>query len=147
MAQFSYDADSRLTGINRYVNADASDWNVATTATDGKVAYSSYSYDHDSQLTDLAYITYQAPAPIPVAYHWTYDADGKVTDAYSQADTAAVPNPNAEYPFADWGHTHYTYLCPCQLAVADFLSAGRAGWRGYGLRRVGGGPGAFSAAV
>ncbi|MGB8296741.1 MAG: hypothetical protein WCG85_15035, partial [Polyangia bacterium] len=40
-----------------------------------------------------------------------------------------------------------TYLCPCQLAVADFLSAGRAGWRGYGLRRVGGGPGAFSAAV
>ena len=39
------------------------------------------------------------------------------------------------------------YLCPCQLAVADFLSAGRAGWRGYGLRRVGGGPGAFSAAV
>ena len=41
----------------------------------------------------------------------------------------------------------YAYLCPCQLAVADFLSAGRAGWRGYGLRRVGGGPGAFSAAV
>ena len=60
-----------------------------------------------------------------------YDADGELI-----AETDPLGNV-----------TTYSYLCPCQLAVADFLSAGRAGWRGYGLRRVGGGPGAFSAAV
>ena len=125
-AQFSYDADSRLTGINRYVNADALDWNVATTFTNGLVAYSSYTYDHDSRLTDLSYFTGHGTAPIPVAYHWTYDADGEVTDAYSQADTAAVPNPNAEYPFADWGHTHYIYDADGKLTATTYANFAHA---------------------
>ena len=85
-----------------------------------------------------------------------YDERGELIETIQPAAGVAEPLAISSSSFAAalWTSamtsapcTYYAYLCPCQLAVADFLSAGRAGWRGYGLRRVGGGPGAFSAAV
>jgi hypothetical protein len=49
---------------------------------DSTVYNSTYDYDADSRLTDLAYNNGVTLA----AYHWVYDADSRVADVYSLAD-------------------------------------------------------------
>ncbi len=100
--------------------------------------YVQYEYDQIGEMTSMT-------DQNGTEHAYTYDGVGRLL-----SDTASVATGNPaglDTSVTSINEITYAYLCPCQLAVADFLSAGRAGWRGYGLRRVGGGPGAFSAAV
>ena len=89
---FGYDADQRVTSQNFY-NADGTTDPTGLNSST-LVAGAAYSYDHDSNLTDL---TYKDGADTLVAgYHYDYNIAGLVTDEYSFADSSAG-TPNTSY--------------------------------------------------
>ena len=101
----SYDAGNRLQEIDRY----------ASNENTNLVASSTYTYDHDSELTAL---TYSAPGlATPPAYHWLYNNDGLVTDAYSLGDTAGSADPSN---YLTWSDTHYNYDHDGQLIGTSY---------------------------
>ncbi len=102
----SYDADNRLTGIDRH----ASDGNS------NLVASSAYTYDHDSELTDLSYAKGTTTL---AAYHWEYNNDGLVTDAYSLSDTAGSADPSN---YLTWSDTHSNYDDDGQLVSTRYTA-------------------------
>ena len=55
-------------------------------------------------LTDLSYT---AQGSTLASYHWSYDADSQVTDAYSYSDTSDVSDRTSSY--STWADTNYTY--------------------------------------
>ena len=99
-AAFGYDADSRLTSVTLYQGSNQSN----------EVACGTYTYNHDSQLTDLNYV--DASQSALAGYHWDYDAAGDVSDCYSRNDTAGTPGSS----YTAWACATYNYDPDGQLA-------------------------------
>ena len=103
---FAYDADQRLT-VQNFYNADGtndpSDLNSSTL-----VAAAAYSYDHDSDLTDLNYT--DGAGNTVAGYHYDYTAPGIVGDEYSRNDSnAASPDSTYKPGSSNWAETTYSY--------------------------------------
>ena len=95
----SYDADSRVSEIDRYATDSAE-----TASPSNLVVTSTNTYDNDAHLTDLSYT---AQSSTLAAYHWSYDNDSQVTDAYSFSDASSVTVTTP--PYEGWADTHYPY--------------------------------------
>ena len=104
-ADFAYDADGRLSTIDRY----------ADTAGTEPVACSQYTYDDNSNLTGL--VDTGASDNTLADYVWTYDAAGRITDQYSLADSGGGAKP-ANY--TTWANAAYTYDNDSQLLTASY---------------------------
>ena len=100
---FGYDEDNELTSIDRY-QLDAS-------GDDDLAAHSESAYDDQGNMTSLS--DTQGTTEL-AGYAWTYDADGRVTDAYSYTDTTYT---NARTSSCQtWAHAHYNYDAVGQLS-------------------------------
>ena len=107
---FAYDADNRLAGLNRY-NNDGSELNASTL-----VAAATYGYDHDSDLTSLAYA--DGAGNTVAAYQWTYNTAGLVTHEYSRNDTSGTIGSS----YTSWAETTYSYDPDGQMLGASYSS-------------------------
>ena len=108
----SYDGDSRMTVTDRYNSVDTS----------VPVATSCESYDGDSRLTDLSYTTAGGSSTL-AAYHWNYDSDGEVTEAFSYLDASGSADKSQ---YSTWADTHYICDHDGQLTLttySDFANA------------------------
>ncbi len=105
---FNYNNDDQVMSIDRYQGD-----------TSHLVACSTYTYDDQG---DVIILTDTAPDSgtenLP-AYTWDYDADGRVSDEYSLADTSG--DYNVSVP-TSWAHTHYTYNASGELTGASYSS-------------------------
>jgi hypothetical protein len=101
LVNFSYDADGEMKSIDRYAKGSTTD-----------LAASVYGYSSSGQVTGLTHTA--ASGATYAADAWTYDADGEVK---SFADAANVGGVSC---YSGDNISGYSYLCLCQLAVADF---------------------------
>ena len=103
-AVLSYDGESRLAGVSLYASVDTS----------VPVASSACTYNDDSRLTDLSYT---AQSSTLAAYHWSYDSDSEVTNAYSFKDTSGSPSPSS---YSNWADTQSNYDHDGQLTGTSY---------------------------
>ena len=110
--KLSYDGDSRVHTIDRYAS------NAEDAGATNLVATSTCAYDADSQLTDLSYSGQNGTL---AAYHWTYYADGAVSDCYSRNDSdLSSTTPTADY--TTWADTHLGYDATAQLTSTSYTN-------------------------
>ncbi len=106
----SYDSDRRLTGVNAYQSDSTSD----------QVYSAAYSYDADSDLTDLTYTTGpDEEGTVLAAYHRDYGNSGLVNDEYSYRDTSSGANIEDH---TTWAQTSYGYDDDGQLTSTTYTN-------------------------
>ena len=114
-ATFAYDGDSRLASDDSYLAPNSTSGN--------QVACGTYTYDADSELTDLTYVD-GSGSPL-AGYHWDYDADSRVSDSYSRNNSSSL-TPSTGYSGGNWGKTVYTYDCDSELKGTTYSSFANA---------------------
>ena len=109
----SYDSDQRLTGLDMYQSS----------GTSSLVAAAGYSYNGDSELTDLTYNTLaDGTGTVLAGYHWDYNASGAVSDVFSLNDTNPTDSPDPGNN-ATWASATYSYDPTAQLLGASYSTS------------------------
>ena len=80
------------------------------------VAAAAYTYDHDSELTDIRYT--DGAGNTVAGYHYVYNAPGIVGDEYSRSDTSGTIGSSD----TSWAETSNTYDADGQLTAAAYSS-------------------------
>jgi hypothetical protein len=108
----SYDYDQRMVGMNMYQSDSTSDL----------VASAGYTYDDDSNVTDLTYTTGTDDSGTTLAaYHWDYTANGLASDEYSYADSGDLDIPLVS-DYTTWAQTSYGYDDDNELTSTSYTN-------------------------
>ena len=114
-AEFQYDLDSRLTNVGYYQSADNS----------VPVMNSVQTFDHNSNLLTSTYFTGATTSGSALdAFAWTYDADSRVTAAFTMNDMAS-PNYNGGVD-SYWGKAAFTYDYDSELTATSYTNYAHA---------------------
>ena len=114
-----YDGDGLLSTVDMSQNLT----DTSNVDSGSLVAHAQYTYDGDSDLTDLTYNTAtDNTGTVLAGYHWDYNAAGAVSDEYSLNDTKPSSSPNPQ-DYTTWAETTYSYDPDAQLIGAAYSSS------------------------
>ena len=85
------------------------------------IANSAYSYDGDSNLKELTYYQNSTQTTPINDYQWVYDADSRVTTAYSMGDASGTPTFQST---STYGKATFTYDDNSELTATSYSTYG-----------------------